>query len=88
MLGRNAALRLTFVTLLTFPSANRTLAGALEPQDVRSSSPARVLQTTPAPTARMQVCLREVPDLSRYNGGSAGAVLGKFDLTLGSIQPQ
>lgn len=88
MLGRNAALRLTFVTLLTFPSASRSLAEAVEPQDVRSASPARVLQTTPARTAQMQVCLREVPDLSRYNGGSAGAVLGKFDLTLGSIQPQ
>ncbi|HEU4927606.1 MAG TPA: PASTA domain-containing protein [Vicinamibacterales bacterium] len=88
MLGRTAALRLTFVTLLTFPSASRSLADALEPQDVRSASPARVLQTSPARTAQMQMCLREVPDLSRYNGGSAGAVLGKFDLTLGSIQPQ
>ena len=88
MLGRNAALRLTFVTLLTFPSASRSLADALEPQDVRSASPARVLQTSPARTAQMQMCLREVPDLSRYNGGSAGAVLGKFDLTLGSLQPQ
>jgi beta-lactam-binding protein with PASTA domain len=36
----------------------------------------------------MQVCVREVPDLSRYNAGSAGAVLGKFDLALGSLQPQ
>ena len=88
MLGRNAALRLTFVTLLTFPPASRSLADAVEPQDVRSPSGARVLQTTPARTAQMQVCLREVPDLSRYNSGSAGAVLGKFDLTLGSIQPQ
>ena len=88
MLRRNAALRLTFVTLLTFPSASPSLAGALEPQDVRSSAPARVLQTTPARTAQIQVCVREAPDLSRYHAGSAGAVLGKFDLTLGSIRPR
>jgi beta-lactam-binding protein with PASTA domain len=88
MLRRNAALRLTFVTLLTMPSASWSLAGTLESQDVRSSAPARVLQTTPARTPQIQVCVREAPDLSRYHAGSAGAVLGKFDLALGSIQPQ
>ena len=74
--------------LLTLPSADRVLAAAPEPQDVKSSSPARVLQTAPARTAQMQVCVREVPDLSRYNAGSASAVLNKFDLALGSAQLQ
>src|SRR5688572_2585733 len=88
MLGRNAALRLAFVALLTLPAAGPSLAADLEPQDVRSTSPARVLQTAPARTAQMQICVREVPDLSRSNAGSAGAVLSKFGLALGSTQLQ
>src|SRR4029453_16789630 len=88
MLVRNVALRLVFFTLLILPSAGRLLAADFEPQDVRSTPPSRVLQTAPARTAQMQVCVREVPDLSRSNAGSAGAVLSKFDLALGSTQLQ
>ena len=87
MLERHAALRLAFVALLTLPSASRSLAAAPEPQDVKSP-PVRVLQTAPARTAQMQVCLREVPDLSRYNTGSVGAILAKVDLVFGSTRPQ
>ncbi len=85
---RNAALRLAFVTLLTLPTAGQSAAAAPMPQDVRSTPPSRVLQTAPARTAQMQVCVREVPDLSRSNAGSASAVLAKFDLALGSTQLQ
>src|SRR5262245_16779487 len=88
MLGRHTALRRAFVTLLTLSSAIQSLAALPEPQDARSSSRARVLQTTPSRTAQVQVCVREVPDLSRSNAGSVGAVLARFDLALGSIQPQ
>ena len=88
MLGTNTAPRLVFVILLILPSAGRLLAAAPGPQDVRSPSASRVLQTAPARTAQMQVCVREVPDLSRSNAGSAGAGPSKFDLALGSTQLQ
>src|SRR5262245_36343840 len=39
-------------------------------------------------TTEIQCCVRQVPDLSSYNTRSAGAVLGRFDLVLGSILPQ
>ena len=87
MLERTAALRLAFATLLTVPAAGPSLAAAPEPQDVRSA-PVRVLQTAPTRTAQMQVCLREVPDLSRYTTGSVGAILAKADLVFGSTRPQ
>ena len=87
MLERTAALRLAFATLLTVPAAGPSLAAAPEPQDVRSA-PVRVLQTAPTRTAQMQVCLREVPDLSRYPTGSVGAILAKADLVFGSTRPQ
>src|SRR5262245_43590655 len=83
-----AAFRLAFTTLLTLPSAGQSLAAAPEPQATGSTPAVRVLQTSPARTAQMQVCLREVPDLIRSNAGSAGAILSKFDLALGGTQLQ